>query len=281
MSGILAFLGNYLPDRLIPIAVVGLIVFLPSLFFAGFYLKRARLSDRRIAAVTAQMPEGVPVLYLRSFDDDKAAAVFRGDLTEEEQLVRALTPIGPVIAIGKPGESLPLAGAHRLYVTDDRWQAEVASLMQRARLIVIRSGLTPGLAWELDTVLRLDTPSKLMLLADSRAEIVHLLEQILKFNPAARTMVDLPRLRLGSMLGFVVFDASWRARLLPLRRWWAYFSAKHEDGSLMYAAIVHSLRPLYAQLSVPAPRLKLDYKKIGTLTMLAGFVIFGIVVSLL
>ena len=55
------------------------------------------------------------VLYLRSFRDDAIAArVTRIELgefvTEEERLVEVMQPIGPVIAIGRPGE-LPDLGA--------------------------------------------------------------------------------------------------------------------------------------------------------------------------
>jgi hypothetical protein len=66
------------------------------------------------------------VLYLRSFQDDQARQSiewkYMGDeanriqnlllssLTEEEQLVAALKPIGPVVALGRPGEALPLVG---------------------------------------------------------------------------------------------------------------------------------------------------------------------------
>ncbi|MDO9311893.1 MAG: hypothetical protein Q7T85_09375 [Nitrosomonas sp.] len=57
------------------------------------------------------------VLYLRSFTDDPITAA-RGIIqrgawffptvkTEEEQLVQILSSIGPVVAVGKPGEALP------------------------------------------------------------------------------------------------------------------------------------------------------------------------------
>jgi hypothetical protein len=40
-------------------------------------------------------------------------------LTQEEQLVEALKPAGPVVAVGRPGERLPPVGARRIYLVDD------------------------------------------------------------------------------------------------------------------------------------------------------------------
>ena len=59
-----------------------------------------------------------PVLYLRSFADDGCAARRYGALTEEEQLAKALAWVGPLLAVGRPGEVLPHVGAQRIYVAD-------------------------------------------------------------------------------------------------------------------------------------------------------------------
>jgi len=52
---------------------------------------------------------------------------------------------GDLVAIGKPGETLPTPGAARLYASDAEWQKDVTSQMQNARLVVIRAGTTGGL----------------------------------------------------------------------------------------------------------------------------------------
>lgn len=107
-----------------------------------------------------------PVLYLRSFRDDgtlwldqeqgrlaqwwSKLLAFR---TTEEQCVAALQAVGPVVAIGKPGEPIPELGAARLYVGHDAWQAEVRQLMDRAALVVVRIGSSPGVLWEIEQVL--------------------------------------------------------------------------------------------------------------------------------
>lgn len=122
-----------------------------------------------------------PVIYLRSFQHDKKgsgsaagsrvwggwAALF--DLkTIEERLAEALTPIGPVIAIGKPGEKLPALGAARLYVGDDEWQDTIRTLMGRAKLVVLLLGDTPGFWWELERSVKELPPERLALIVPFR-----------------------------------------------------------------------------------------------------------------
>jgi len=105
-----------------------------------------------------------PVLYLRSFEADstivlrpdgfwnKASMLFDYMVTfsPEQELAEILNQMGPVIAIGKPGEPLPELGAARLYVGDADWKAKVSDMMARSRLLIIRTGSTPNLEWEIE-----------------------------------------------------------------------------------------------------------------------------------
>ncbi len=120
-----------------------------------------------------------PVLYLRSFVDDDdpsgerslAVRAWRNVrwhthvFTIEQELTRVLSRVGPVVAIGRPGESLPELGAARLYARDDEWRATVSELMPRARLVVIRAGPTPGLQWEIEEAYRLLPSERVVLVA--------------------------------------------------------------------------------------------------------------------
>ena len=45
--------------------------------------------------------------------------------TPEQELADILEHVGPVVAVGKPGEPLPELGAARLYVSHDEWQGKV------------------------------------------------------------------------------------------------------------------------------------------------------------
>ena len=84
--------------------------------------------------------------------------------TYEEILVSVLSEAGPVIALGRPGEELPEIGAKRVYTTNDTWQDAIVSHMESAKLIVLRIGITGGLAWEVEHATGLKRPNKLVLL---------------------------------------------------------------------------------------------------------------------
>lgn len=115
----------------------------------------------RIAALEAIPPSVAdprpPVLYLRSFEDDGRAPKYPnlGNLlgsamywTDEHRLVEGLKTIGPVIAIGKPGEGAPQVGAARTYASQSEWQEEVRNRMKSAHVVVVRCATTQGLLWE-------------------------------------------------------------------------------------------------------------------------------------
>ena len=113
------------------------------------------------------------VLYLRSFtaDEDlsrrpRMLGHLLWSLTEEEQLVEALREVGPVVAIGRPGERLPRLGATRIYVDDEDWQRRIRSWFERAILVVIHvpSNPTIGVTWELERSLIAVPRSRLVLL---------------------------------------------------------------------------------------------------------------------
>jgi hypothetical protein len=71
----------------------------------------------------------------------------------EESLVTALEPLGPVITIGRPGDSIGFGGSARLYVSDDHWQDAVRHLMKTAVAVIIIVAKTQGLWWEIGTAL--------------------------------------------------------------------------------------------------------------------------------
>lgn len=104
------------------------------------------------AEVRAADPRA-PVVYLRSFAADKQPLmtfVYTAVVSAEQEIAFAMDRIGPLIAIGKPGERLPELGAARLYVADHEWRAVVGEMMREAALVVIRAGETPSLWWEIE-----------------------------------------------------------------------------------------------------------------------------------
>jgi hypothetical protein len=54
--------------------------------------------------------------------------------------------------MGKPGERVPPFGAARSYANDEAWQTEVLELIRSSKLIVVLTGNTAGLKWELERI---------------------------------------------------------------------------------------------------------------------------------
>jgi hypothetical protein len=106
-----------------------------------------------------------PVLYLRSFYDDyDEISKYQNKKTPEENLASVLRELGPVIAVGKPGDSeLPFLGATRVYLKDANWKPHVERLMEISKLVVIHPDLSLGVLWELEAVKRLVQPDKLLI----------------------------------------------------------------------------------------------------------------------
>jgi hypothetical protein len=92
-----------------------------------------------------------PVLILRQFGDDFLEAgrmSFGGAPTFEHFVAGELNRIGPVVAIGRPGERLQPLGASRDYLADSDWQRAVTTTIAEAALVVFVLGDSENLLWE-------------------------------------------------------------------------------------------------------------------------------------
>jgi hypothetical protein len=179
LVGWVSFLLIDLP-QLKPPGAVGEVVFasglftIPMLVVGAFLYWRSRQYDAPVGerVISDSKPN---VLYLRSFAADLSIIgyaisalgmmkVTSGWKTEEEQLGEVLQPFGDLVAIGKPGETLPTPGAARLYASDADWKKVVTDQMQSARLVVIRAGTSAGLLWEFKEVVQVVNPKKLLII---------------------------------------------------------------------------------------------------------------------
>ena len=134
-----------------------------ALFIVGTLLGRATDRGR---AVTARESERTanqsPVLYLRSHRDDRLPAtptkvlppfVLAGNRDRyEQEVARAFSIVGPVIALGLGDESEEALGAAKDYVPEAAWQARIRADLDRAALVIWSAGATPGLLWELQQI---------------------------------------------------------------------------------------------------------------------------------
>ena len=169
------------------------------------------------------------VLYLRAFRSDAStskqaffntfdSSFLLGLESEEEQLAEVLLPFGELIAIGRPGESLPTPGAARIYTSHEEWKDVVKRQIQAAQLVVIRAAAGENVFWELTQAVKILNPQKLLIL---------LMNMKVRDYESFRTKADsilgvrLPQstqlLRRRRVSGFIGFAEGWKSSFFALR----------------------------------------------------------------
>jgi hypothetical protein len=114
-------------------------------------------------------------------------------------------------------------------------------MMSEAILVVIRTGASHGLAWEVDTAVRAVAPQSLLLIVDSQAELDAMLTRMGALTGQQRLRVRLRGKRIASIRGMVAFDDNWAPQALTMRR--GLFRDPDFDKPLV-ARFKLSLRPL-------------------------------------
>lgn len=179
----------------------------PMLYGASHQINAARRAMQRDARLVLRDDRRPPVIYLRSFIHDASRQssthvakmrygiplyVFRPS-AHEMRLASVLKRIGPVVAIGQPGEDLPDLGAYRLYVENDYWKAEVLRLVNSAKLVVIRVGPTLGTYWEIVKVFRNVPCEKIILYFEPKGVLP---SEMKPFLPPGASSGDIPVTRI-------------------------------------------------------------------------------------
>jgi PQQ-dependent catabolism-associated CXXCW motif protein len=141
--------------------------FVMSLGF--FLLIRARRHFQVDAESLLGLDKRPPTLFLRSFDDDEKQR-FSGsqrallDFSLETRLANHFSQFGPFVAVGSPKDSVPQIGAARVMLSDDAWQARVLEWIAHSRLIVMYSGKTRWVNWELRRIIECGRATRLILM---------------------------------------------------------------------------------------------------------------------
>lgn len=191
------------------IAVAFVVTLGPILYAASQQFDHAKRLRQRDARLVLRDDPRPPVIYLRSFIHDASRQnplrvvrssggvplVVFSPPVHEVRLARVFRRVGPVIAVGKPGEPMPELGASRLYLEDAWWQPEVLRLVRSAALVVIRVSTTPGTYWEMVNVFRSVPGEKIVLFFAPKGRLDPELESIL---PAGITCQGLPDARFVS-----------------------------------------------------------------------------------
>jgi hypothetical protein len=223
-----------------------------------------------------------PVVYLRVFLDDPTGAVGHGayflpSLSEEEQLARVMSRIGPFVAIGRPGDDLPELGAARLYVADSEWQERVTELMAKARLVVLRAGDSDGFWWEVERAARRLRPEQIVFL------VPHDVEAYEAFRKRAQRHLKKPLPdhpgtgRAGSLRGLIYFEPDWLPRFVPFTG----AALRTTMRSPLVGRLTYGFQPVFEQLGVPWRRPPLGWFRIYFLAVVvAPLVVFLLLLAL-
>ncbi len=230
-----------------------LIGYLGALLFWRGRQYAAKADAKRI--LTDHKPD---VLYLRSFRSDQSAGDYAfskamagaDDLaTMEDYLVDVLRPIGDLVAIGRPGETLPTPGAARMYACDEEWKEVVKGQMQAARLVVIRAGAGENLLWELKQAVETLNPQKLLIIVP---EMIADDYEFFRTNVKPVLGVSLPEW-IRQFRGLIGFGADWEPSFFPLRIPYMYFrptfSALFGEPFFIYR-LKFTLRPVFESLGL-------------------------------
>ena len=121
--------------------------------FVGYLLPIAMAAmTRRHYALPAdrllELDTRPPILFLRSFGDDKAQLWGRGFLgkfrgrTIDGAIKHFAERLGPFVAIANPNTPLPHLGAAQAYFSNDTWQSAIARWAEMAQMIVMVAGRT-------------------------------------------------------------------------------------------------------------------------------------------
>jgi len=207
------------------------------------------------------------VLYLRSFTDDGSSdstgyrnplfSLFVSRRTSEEELVRALEPLGAVVAVAAPDGRLPPSGAARIHLEEQDWRQSVPALMRRARLVVLRVGYGEGFQQELEWARNIAHPERLLLfvpqtrwhefvsLQGETVGFATLLDQLMRDR--MRLDVNLRHIEQCPLIGF---GPDWR----PIGYWPPSDVPGHYFSLSRIAGFRSALGPLYESMDASPTR---------------------------
>jgi hypothetical protein len=208
---------------------------LTVLLGGGVYVWAKRRSALRGKEVR-RIDRRPPVLLLRSFGDDMMGIRGRGPawatrdlnrsgMTFERMASEQLSPFGPVVAIGRPNESLAPLGAARDYVPDAVWQEEVQQRILESAIVVLLVGTSEGLAWELRRLRDLSQLHKLILLFPPSDDIVTRWQTLLTIDRASAQPVLPQDVRPAQTLALIYADDLTPIVILGGRDEWSYETA--------------------------------------------------------
>ena len=218
----LQYLNNVGPLTML----LGLWFIFPRIQRAGREVSQIRLGHQPIQVL--REAKRAPVLFLRSFNFDSiSSSVPKWQRflplnvplpTAELNLVQMIWRHAPVLAIGRPGESTPPAGAVRFYVRDDIWQKTVEAIVPLSDLVVWTTGHTEGLRWEIKHLLERVPPRKIVLWLHfniGRRKQAERDAEWAKFREGYRDIFPKPLPEDAAKARFIAFKDDWTPVAIP------------------------------------------------------------------
>lgn len=159
------FLRSNIVASLLAINLTG-----PLIFLALARLCRLiqELASRTNIEVATKRDDRAPVVYLRPFgmETEKVKGTRRDpldwlfDVTDRKQrldqiVLDEMTAVGPVIGLGNPRDTWQPTGIAREYAPDGVWKDRIASIISRAKRIVLTIADTPHMVFEIEEIARL------------------------------------------------------------------------------------------------------------------------------
>src|SRR5215213_3029108 len=192
-----------------------------------------------------------PVLYLRSFSDDKLIARAIGFKSVEQEMKLVLFDIGPFIAFAEPNNEPPDPGAARMYASQEHWQEKAREEMSKAQLVIIRIGDSPSFWWEVREAIvevRVRPERLVFLIPAEKIEV-----EYERFRQKANEWVPCPlpeHKTKWSLFGphgaILYFEPDWTPHLREFKTIWL----RQTFWNLFAASLKIGLRPVYEQLGV-------------------------------
>ncbi len=209
--------------------LIGL-VFLPAWFASTSVIKRGRRMRVRAGELVLAEDERAPIVFLRPFDADDSesdrswssrvrASPWERYITHEQRLARTLRTVGPLMTVGDPTEELPRLGAARVYAADEDWQATIDEWTARAGVVLLQTGESEGLSWEVQHVVALGTPERVVLALPPAGKLKGR-SRPERYDAFRRRFGDVFPRGLPESIGhclFAYFDSAWTPQLLGER----------------------------------------------------------------
>lgn len=234
-------------------ALVSAAAAVASIVVGLILLIRGRRVGQRTANEMLDADHRPPVVFLRAFASDPRGVGdylvnsrellhdHFGFLTPDEMqmgFAAAMNRIGAFVALEQPGAALPGFGAARHSASNSEWQATIDRWIHEAALIVVWARLPAsegGFNWELDKLVKLERPGRLLLLCPARTA------EYRRFKAVADRIFPTPLPEQPPESRMIAFHADWTP--WPL----LHFGPKGERGGW---DLIGTLRPMLAENGV-------------------------------